>query len=138
MLVGLAWEGRCLPLVWRTYIANDSQTYPTDGQAGLIQQLLETVKAGIGDHVMVLVLADRGIGCSPDLCRVVDGLGWHYLFRVTCQTKVDTSQGASALPSKSNPARSGRSRVSSSRKGGVFRLTPVRFGAWVMMNPGHW
>src|SRR5690348_11365981 len=27
MMVGLAWEGRCLPLVWHTYKANDAQTY---------------------------------------------------------------------------------------------------------------
>lgn len=90
MLVGLAWEGRCLPLAWRTYRANQHDAYPSEGQVGMIETLLQQVKAGIGSQRQVLVLADRGIGCSPDLCRAVAALGWHYLFRVTSQTKVVT------------------------------------------------
>lgn len=90
MMVGLAWQGRCLPLAWRTYRANSESDYPVEGQVEMIRALLEQVKAGIGDDVSVLVLADRGIGCSPALCRVVEGLAWHYLFRVTCQTKIVT------------------------------------------------
>lgn len=90
MMVGLAWEGRCLPLAWRTYRANSRADYPAEGQVGMIRALLQVVKAGIGADKAVLVLADRGIGCSPALCRVVEALGWHYLFRVTCQTKLVT------------------------------------------------
>lgn len=93
MMVGLAWQGRCLPLAWRTYRANSRADYPAEGQVGMIRALLEQVKAGIGEDAPVLVLADRGIGCSPALCRVVEGLGWHYLFRVTCHTKVVTDDG---------------------------------------------
>lgn len=92
MQVGLAWQGRCLPLAWRTYSANCHADYPAEGQVGMIAGLLQQVKAGIGSQVEVLVLADRGIGCSPELCRVVAGLGWRYLFRVTCQTKVVTAE----------------------------------------------
>jgi DDE family transposase len=92
MMVGLAWEGRCLPLAWRTYKANDAQAYPAEGQVGMIAQLLAAVKTGLPSTTQVLVLADRGIGTSPDLCKVVEGLGWHYLFRVTCQTKIVTAQ----------------------------------------------
>lgn len=92
MMVGLAWEGRCLPLVWRTYKANDAHAYPAEGQVGMISHLLATVKAALTPTEQVLVLADRGIGTSPDLCKAVAGLGWHYLFRVTCQTKVVTDQ----------------------------------------------
>jgi hypothetical protein len=88
MLVGLAWQGRCLPLAWRTYQANSHTAYPAEGQVALIHKLLQMVQAGIGPTKSVLVLADRGIGCSPTLCRAVDQLGWHYLFRVTCQTKL--------------------------------------------------
>jgi hypothetical protein len=90
MMVGMAWEGRCLPLAWRTYRANSRADYPAEGQVRMIEALLRQVKVGIGEQAAVLVLADRGIGCSPDLCRAVDALGWHYLFRVTCQTKVVT------------------------------------------------
>lgn len=88
MMVGIAWQKRCLPLAWRTYRANDGAAYPAEGQVEMIRQLLEQVKKGIGTERRVLVLADRGIGCSPDLCRAVEALGWHYLFRVTCQTKL--------------------------------------------------
>jgi len=93
MMVGLAWEGRCLPLAWRSYRANSQAEYPAEGQVGMIRTLLQQVKAGIDPSKRVLVLADRGIGCSPDLCRTVADFGWHYLFRVTCQTKVVTEAG---------------------------------------------
>jgi hypothetical protein len=92
MVVGVAWEQRCLPLVWRVYRANDSAAYPAEGQVELIAGLLNGVKAGLPDDREVLLLADRGIGCSPALCRVVENLGWRYLFRVTCQTKLVTEQ----------------------------------------------
>lgn len=92
MMVGVAWEGRCLPLAWRTYRANSEADYPAEGQVAMIGSLLKQVKAGIGDARRVLVLADRGIGCSPALCRVVEALQWQYLFRVTCQTKVVTDE----------------------------------------------
>lgn len=92
MVVGIAWEGRCVPLAWRAYRANCQAAYPSEGQVGMITGLLQQVKAGLGDSYSVLVLADRGIGCSPDLCRQVAALGWDYLFRVTCQTKVVVEQ----------------------------------------------
>jgi hypothetical protein len=90
MMVGLAWEKRCLPIVWQAYQANEAGAYPAEGQVGLIAKLLGMVKRSLPEGCAVLVLADRGIGCSPELCRVVDDLGWHYLFRVTCQTKLVT------------------------------------------------
>ncbi|NJR12772.1 transposase [bacterium] len=103
MMVGLAWQGRCLPLAWRVYRANSQPDYPAEGQVGMIRALLEAVKAGIGPDYAVRVLADRGIGCSPDLCRVVAGLGWHYLFRVTCQTKVVTDEGEYTIAQQVQP-----------------------------------
>lgn len=103
MLVGVAFEGRCIPLAWRTYRANAAASYPAEGQVGMIERLLKAVKAGIGDRCRVLVLADRGIGCSPDLCRAVAGLGWHYLFRVTCQTKIITQAGDHTIAQQVQP-----------------------------------
>jgi hypothetical protein len=93
MLVGQAWEGRCIPLVWRSYPANDAAGYPAEGQVQLINQLLQQVQAALPSTTQVLVLADRGMGTSPDLCKVVDRLGWRYLFRVTCPTKLVTADG---------------------------------------------
>ena len=51
----------------------------------------------------VLVLADRGISCSPALCRAVEALQWHYLFRVTCQTKIVTADGDYAIAQQVQP-----------------------------------
>lgn len=103
MMVGMAWEGRCLPLAWHVYRANCHASYPAEGQVRMIEKLLEQVKLGIGDDVSVLVLADRGIGCSPDLCRAVDALGWHYLFRVTCQTKIVTEESEYTIAQQVQP-----------------------------------
>jgi hypothetical protein len=93
MVVGVAWEGRCIPLAWRSYRANSGKDYPEEGQVKLIEGLLRSVQAGIPTHRTVIVLADRGIGTSPELCRAVDRLGWFYLFRVTRQSKICTEQG---------------------------------------------
>lgn len=103
MMVGVAWEGRCLPLVWRTYKANDAQAYPAEGQVKMIEQLLAKVKAALEPSVQVLVLADRGIGTSPHLCKAVAALGWQYLFRVTCQTKIVTDQGDYTIAEQVQP-----------------------------------
>ena len=112
MMVGVAWEGRCLPLAWRVYRANCRASYPAEGQVGMIKKLLEQVKQGIGEELSVLVLADRGIGCSPDLCRAVEALGWHYLFRVTCQTRIVTAESEYTIAQQVQPgeiwAQSGR------------------------------
>lgn len=93
MMIGVAWEGRCLPLIWRVYTANSAAEYPPEGQVGMIAAMLRTLQAGIPAGTEVLLLADRGIGTSPQLCREVAALGWHYLFRITCQTKLITPEG---------------------------------------------
>jgi hypothetical protein len=93
MMVGVAWEGRCLPLAWRCYPANCRAAYPAEGQVELIAELLRAVQAGLPATQKVIVLADRGIGSSPDLCRAVAVMGWYYLFRVTSMTKICTDEG---------------------------------------------
>src|SRR5215467_9619758 len=103
MLVGMAWEKRCLPLAWRAYRANSAADYPVEGQVAVIEKLLKAVKAGLPEGVSVLVLADRGIGTSPALCKVVDRLGWQYLFRLTCQTKIVTDQGEFTIADQVRP-----------------------------------
>ena len=93
MVVGLAYENRCIPLAWRIYKANDKASYPAEGQVAVIQQLFEAIKPAFKARQKVLVLADRGIGTSPDLMRVVMKLQWHFLFRVTKQSKVILPDG---------------------------------------------
>lgn len=97
MVVGVAWEGRCVPLAWRCYKANCAAAYPPEGQVKLIAGLLKIVQRGIPAQRKVIVLADRGIGTSPDLCRAVEELDWLYLFRVTKHSKICTEAGEFAI-----------------------------------------
>lgn len=83
MMVGVAYEKRCIPLVWRCYQRHE-------GQVKLISALLQLIAEAVDFTHPPLVQADRGIGTSPDLCRAVHALGWRYLFRVQNHTKVLT------------------------------------------------
>lgn len=101
MMVGLAYEKRCLPLVWHCY---EVTRYPRCGQVGLIFNLLMHVQKALPSTVTPLVLADRGIGTSPRLCRLIDEvLGWRYLLRVTCQTKIVTAETDYAIAQQVQP-----------------------------------
>jgi len=93
MVVGLAYEKRCIPLAWRIYAANQAEAYPPEGRVGIILALLQAIHEGLPPHAEVLVLADRGIGTSPELMRGIMSLGWHFLFRVTKQSKVILATG---------------------------------------------
>lgn len=95
MVVGLAYRRRCVPLAWRVYAANDAGAYPAHGQVALILELLQAVQAGLPGTCPVRVLADRGIGTSPELMRGVMELGWTFLFRVTKPSKVILPDGTS-------------------------------------------
>jgi len=100
-MVGVAYEKRCIPLVWHCYEVTE---YPRCGQVGLISNLLMHVKKALPDTVDALVLADRGIGTSPRLCRFIDEiLRWRYLFRVTCQTKIVTDEGDYTIAQQVEP-----------------------------------
>lgn len=93
MMLGVAFDGRCIPLAWRCYKGNSAEGYPPEGQVEVIVALLELVRAALPDDTAVLVSADRGIGTSPDLCRRVEGLGFKYLFRITKQCKMRLGAG---------------------------------------------
>lgn len=85
MVVGLAWEGCCIPLAFQAY-----QKMPCR-QVTLITNLLRVVAAGVPVGCCPVVQADRGIGTSPALIRAVEGLGWQYLFRVQNDTRLRLS-----------------------------------------------
>ena len=89
MVVGLAYRGCCIPLAWWCY---HETAWPMK-QVNLIGELLSWVAAGVPAGCVPLVQADRGIGCSPELVRVVRGLGWHFLFRVQKSTRFRTAHG---------------------------------------------
>jgi hypothetical protein len=90
MMVGLAYAGRCIPLAGRCY---QMSNYPAEGQVKLISKLLRMVKAGLPALCRPIVPADRGIGTSPGLVRVVKRLGWRYLLRVQNTTKLCSYRG---------------------------------------------
>jgi hypothetical protein len=93
MAVALAYEGRCIPLAWRMYQANSRADYPAEGQVGMVMGLLQQIASGMPKGIKVCVLADRGIGTSPALMRGVMAMGWHFLFRVTKQSKIILDDG---------------------------------------------
>lgn len=95
MVVGVVYEGRCIPLAWRIYPANSHDGYPAEGQSRMIIRLLKAIKAGIPKGMKVRVLADRGIGTSPLLMRGIMAMGWAFLFRVTKQSKMVLPNGES-------------------------------------------
>ena len=105
MMIGVAFEGRCIPLVWRCYKANSARDYPVERQVGVIVGLLGLVRAGLPDKTKVLLSADRGIGTSPELCRQVDAMGFKYLFRVTKQSKIITAQGEYTIHDQARPGK---------------------------------
>jgi hypothetical protein len=90
MMVGVAYEHRCIPLAWRCYQPDD---YPAEGQVQLIAQLLHIVDEGLPEGCWPLLQADRGIGTSPDLIEEVERLGWRYLFRVQGTSKLVKADG---------------------------------------------
>src|ERR1700690_3564027 len=69
MMLGLAYQGRCIPLLWRCYVANSKADYPVEGQVGIIMDLLNQLKAALPSDAKILVQADRGIGNSNHLMR---------------------------------------------------------------------
>lgn len=93
MMVGVAFDGRCIPLAWRCYKGNSAKDYPPEGQVAVITRLLELVRKGLPDDRPVLVSADRGIGTSPKLCRRIDAMGFKYLVRITKQSEILTEDG---------------------------------------------
>lgn len=88
MFIGLAFECRCLPLVWQSYKANSREDYPPEGQVDMIVAMLRLIQQAMPDGKYAIVMADRGIGGSSDLCRKVDKLGLRFLFRINKQSKM--------------------------------------------------
>jgi hypothetical protein len=89
MMVGLAYHSSAIPLIWRAY---DPADYPAEGQVALISGLLEQVRAVIPPTQRALLLADRGLGTSPEWQARLSQLGWDYLLRVQGSTCIRLPQ----------------------------------------------
>jgi hypothetical protein len=79
MVVALATHNRALPLAWRAY---DPNHYPPEGQVGVIRHLLQRLAPAIPAARAVVVLLDRGLGCSPLLLAQIAQMGWYFVARV--------------------------------------------------------
>ena len=89
MVVGLAYRGCCIPLVWWCY---PPKAWP-EGQVALISRLLSWLVPSIPAGVTPIVQADRGLGTSPGLIQAVDAMHWYDLFRVQNTTRFLADDG---------------------------------------------
>jgi hypothetical protein len=85
MMVGLAYQSSAIPLLWRAY---DPTDYPPEGQVGLLNGLLDQLRALLPAEQPALLLADRGLGTSPAWQAHLSESGWPYLLRVQRSTRI--------------------------------------------------
>jgi hypothetical protein len=102
LTVSLAYRQRCLPLAWLCTPSTWSA-----GQVERIAQLLHAIAAGLPPATRPIVLADRGIGTSPALMRLIQDMGWQFLLRVTDSSQFYHQQRWTSL---AHLARRGRTR----------------------------
>jgi hypothetical protein len=90
MVVGVAYQSSCIPLVWRCYTQDH---YPAEGQVQVIMALLEQVLAALPAHYRLTLQADRGIGTSPALIEALAKRGLYFLFRVQGSSRFRQANG---------------------------------------------
>jgi hypothetical protein len=96
LCLALAWHGRAIPLLWRSWVADA----PGQDWRGALRELTQTLQATLdalappfgGGAREVVLLADRGLSGST-LTRLAQERGWHYLLRVTRHTRVRSANG---------------------------------------------
>jgi len=84
MMVGVAYHACAIPLIWRAY---DPYDYPEEGQVGVLMGLLDQLRQLLPTATMLL-LADRGLGTSPEWQQRLSESNWDYLLRVQRSTLV--------------------------------------------------
>ncbi len=96
LCLALAWQGRAIPLLWRSWVADA----PGQDWLGALQIMTQTLRETLAQvtstsrhaQQQVVLLADRGLSGSS-LARLARKQGWHYLLRVTRHTQVRTADG---------------------------------------------
>jgi hypothetical protein len=134
MVVALAWRGRALPLAWWCY---PQDQYPLP-QVELINTLLGQVAAALPPDRPVLVQADRGIGCSPDLMTAVAERRWFFLFRVQGSVRLDLGAGRQLRYAEliAHPGRCCAQAVRAFKKAGWVACRAL--GYWKAGQPEPW
>lgn len=90
MVLGMWTSDGCVPLAWRSYKQDE---YPSCGQVALIADLVDRIREAIPFPCSTTLLADRGIGTSPDLIQAIDQRGIDILFRVQRTSYFRNAQG---------------------------------------------
>ena len=85
MMVGVAYQGSAIPLIWRAYRV---EAYPEAGQVALMSELLSQLGRLLPPEQAALLLADRGLGTSPTWQERLSDSGWQYLLRVQRSTLI--------------------------------------------------
>ena len=108
------------------------------GQVALISTLLHQVAPHVPAGRPVLVQADRGIGCSPDLLAAIEALGWFFLVRVqrTVRLQVEEQEVEFGALGPEAGAPAGRGRCERSRNGAGARVGPWAAGKAAMPSLG--
>lgn len=95
MMLGVSYDATVIPLVWRAYHTYD---YPEEGQVRLLHALLTLLHNALPADQITLLLADRGLGTSPEWQQRLETQQWPYLVRVQRSTRI-------LLNGKSQPMR---------------------------------
>lgn len=98
--VALATDGMTIPLGWLLYATDE-------GWAEDAREMLTTLACYLPAAVRIIVLADR-IHTGEPFLQCLESLGWHYVFRASADTQIETSRGWRALRQLSLQARRGR------------------------------
>jgi len=98
--VALATDGMTIPLGWLLYATDEVW-------AEEARELLTTLAHYLPPTVRIIVLADR-IHTGEPFLACLDALGWHYVFRASAETQIETSRGWKALRNLRLQARRGR------------------------------
>ena len=124
MMLSLAYAGRALHLLWRCY---DPDAYPEEGQVSMVIELVERLRLLVKPAIILTLLADRGIGTSPDLIRALLKLsGVLFLLRVQGQSRLRLRNGQMrALTALVKPGEVWYGRAEVFKKAGWIKLWVV-------------
>ncbi len=98
--LALATDGMTIPLGWLLYATDEE--WAEDAR-----DMLTSVASYLPSATRIIVLADR-IHTGEPFLHCLEPLGWHYVFRASADTQIETSRGWKALRTLRLQARRGR------------------------------
>ena len=98
MVIGWSFGRRVIPLIVTVYRANSGEHYPPEGQVAMIIAMMDTLLEAIPAGLEIILMSDRGIGNSPDLCKGLAKLGVFFMLRIPINVKLITPDGEVICP----------------------------------------